>query len=212
MFSRKKYVFETDETRLSRRIKDIAIFLVSSFLVYSIVCFILLLVSKQESSESRAYFYKRSPDLIVVFTGDKGRIPHAISLAKKYKLSNILISGVNLKNNIEKILANIDSTDINLNYLDLDYNARNTVENVRETLQHIRKNKGYENVIILSHDYHILRIKAIAKNQIRKSDEFNLFYLGLNTNLGTMRGVKILYKEVFKFFRTIAYLWLADID
>ena len=101
---------------------------------------------------------------------------------------------------------------MNLNYLDIDYNAKNTVENVRETLEYIRENKGYENVIIISHDYHILRIKAIANSQKRDSDKYNIFYQGLSTNLSSGRGIKILYKEVFKFFRTIAYIWLADID
>ena len=212
MFGAKKYVFETSETRFLRRLKNSIIIFAASFFAYSLICFILLLVSKQENSATRTFFYKRSPDLIVVFTGDKGRIPYAISLAKEYKQSNLLISGVNAKNSIAKILKNIDSSNVNLNYLDMDYNAKNTVENVRETLEYIRENKGYENVIIISHDYHILRIKAIANSQKRDSDKYNIFYQGLSTNLSSGRGIKILYKEVFKFFRTIAYIWLADID
>ncbi len=212
VFSKKRYVFETKDTRFSRKLKNFLTFLATSFIVYSIICFILLLVSKQESKESKEFFFKRSPDIIIVFTGDKGRIPYAIKRAKEYNQSNLLISGVNARNTVPKLLKNINSQKLNLNYLDLDYNSKNTLENVRESIRYIRKDPALTKALIISHDYHILRIKAIVNYLRRDSDQFTVYYQGVNTDLSKIRNLKILYKEAFKFFRTIAYIWLADID
>ncbi len=213
MFNDKKYVFETDKTRTVRRLKSLLMTLASVFFVYTILCIILLLVSKQENQESRQTFFKKSPDLIVVFTGDAGRIPYAIKLAKELKQSNILISGVHSKNNVDLLLKNINTeSQINPNFLELDYQARNTYENVMRTLDYIRASKGFKDILVISHDYHILRIKAVFEEKRRKDDSYTLYYSGVNTNYSNFRNIKILYKEVFKFFRTIAYLSLADID
>ncbi len=212
IFPKKRYVFETSDTRFSRKLRNLLTFLTTCLFLYSITCFVLLLVSKQESQESRSYYYKRSPDIIIVFTGDKGRIPFAIKKAKEYNQSNLLISGVNNRNNVPKILRNIDAKEINLNYLDLDYNSKNTLENVRESLSYMRKDPAVKQALIISHDYHILRIKAIVNSLKRNNDKFQFHYEGVNTDLSKFRNIKVLYKEAFKFFRTLAYIWLADID
>lgn len=212
MFNNRKYVFETNETRAMRRVKSLLLAFLSSFFLYTIICIILLLVSKQENQITRETFFKRSPDLIVVFTGDHGRIPYAIKLAKDFKQSNILISGVHSKNNVQRILKDIKLEHVNPNFLDLDYHAKNTYENVVRTLNFLRKSKGFEDVLVVSHDYHLLRIKAILKNKHRQADPYKFYFSGVNSDLSQMRDIKILYKEVFKFFRTLAYLSLADID
>lgn len=212
MFGEKKYIFETRETKLKRSVKNFLLSLISCFLLYSIICFILLLVSKQENQNTREVFYKRSPDIIVVFTGDTGRIPYAIKLAKEFNQSNILISGVRSKNTVANILKNIKTEHVNPNFLDLDYEARNTYENVVRTLDFIRNSKGVSDVLVVSHDYHILRIKAIFNDKVRPNESYNFYFSGVNSDLRRYRNIKILYKEVFKFFRTLAYLALADID
>jgi uncharacterized SAM-binding protein YcdF (DUF218 family) len=212
MFNSKKYVFETNETRAFRRIKSFFFGLLSSFILYTIICFILLLVSKQENQTTKETFYKRSPDLIVVFTGDTGRIPYAIKLAKEFKQSNILISGVHSRNSVQRIIKDIKIDDVNPNFLDLDYHAKNTYENVVRTLEFLRASKGFEDVLVISHDYHLLRIKAILNDKRKTSDPYKFYFSGLNSDLSNFRNIKILYKEVFKFFRTLAYLSLADID
>jgi uncharacterized SAM-binding protein YcdF (DUF218 family) len=213
MFGEKRYVFETSETRLSRRIRNFLLSLVSITIAYSIICLILLLVSKQENQTTKEKFYKTSPDIIVVFTGDTGRIPYAIKLAKQFKQSNILISGVNSRNNVDRILKDITlSSHINPNFLDIDYDAKNTYENVVRTLTFLREKNDIRNVLVISHDYHILRIKAIVKDKINKHDNFKFYFSGVNSNLSQFRSIKKIYKEVFKFFRTLAYLALGDID
>ena len=213
MFRSKKYIFETNKTKISRKISNFIFFLISSFFAYSLICFILLLVSKRENQSTQESLFKRSPDLIVVFTGDKGRIQYAIKLAKKYKQSNILISGVHSKNNVNTLLKNIDATNINTNFLDLDYNAKNTFQNVKRTIQFIQDKKKLKNILIISHDYHILRIKAIFEDQQKKYYlNYNFLYTGIKSNFNSFRNIKILYKEVFKFFRTLGFLILEGVD
>jgi len=212
MFNSKKYVFETNDTRAVRRIKTFFFGLLSSFFLYTITCIILLLVSKQENQITRETFFKRSPDLIVVFTGDQGRIPYAIKLAKDFNQSNILISGVHSKNNVQRILKDINLEDVNPNFLDLDYHAKNTYENVVRTLEFLRNSKGFNDVLVISHDYHLLRIKAILNDRRLEKDPYQFYFSGVNSDFSKIRNMKILYKEVFKFFRTLAYLSLADID
>ena len=102
--------------------------------------------------------------------------------------------------------------DINPNFLDIDYNAKNTFENVKMTLKFISGKKGFKNILVVSHDYQILRIKAIFTDQHRTPEDHNFLYTGVNSNLSSFRNIKILYKEVFKFFRTLGFLALADID
>ena len=212
MFNSKKYVFETNDTRVIRRVRNFLLTLLSSFILYTIICLILLLVSKHENQSTRETFYKRSPDLIVVFTGDSGRIPYAIGLAKEFKQSNILISGVHSKNNVNRIVKDIHLENLNPNFLDLDYQAKNTYENVVRTLEFLRSSKGFQDVLVVSHDYHLLRIKAILTDKMKKKDPYKFCFSGVNSDLSNLRDIKILYKEVFKFFRTLAYLALGDID
>lgn len=213
MFTNRKYVFETRETRFRRRFRNLLLASLCFILAYSIISLILLLVSKQENQFAKETFFKKNPDLIVVFTGDAGRIPYAIALAKEMKQSNILISGVDQNNHVDILLKNINTdSQIDPNFLDLDYRPRNTYENVASTLDYLRSSKGFKDILIVSHDYHILRIKAVV-NELQKSDDnFNFYYMGLTSNYSKLNNIKKLYKEVFKFFRTLIYLSLAEID
>lgn len=128
------------------------------------------------------------------------------------KQTNILISGVNSKNNVERILKHIDKSEIDPHFLELDYNAKNTIENVKHTIEYLRTHGVLNEVLIISHDYHILRIKAIFQDMMKDEDKFNIHYLSVNSNLSKVKDLKIIYKEVFKFFRTLAYLAIKDID
>jgi len=47
---------------------------------------------------------------------------------------------------------------------------------------------------------------------MKKKDPYKFYFSGVNSDLSNLRDIKILYKEVFKFFRTLAYLALGDID
>lgn len=208
-----KYIFETKKTRTIRYIKNASFILFLSFVCYSISTLLFLLVSKNENTLTQEVFYKRPPDLIVVFTGHKGRIPYAVSLAKKYKQNSLFISGVHSKNTVDTLIApmNLDGK-INPDLLHIDYLARNTVENVLSTLQFLRKKPGLETILIVSHDYHIMRIKHIMNKLRTPDDRYRFYFAGVKTQYNSIRSVKILYKEVFKYIRTYLFLLLWDSD
>src|SRR3989339_101663 len=85
----------------SKLISRLFAFSLTFFLIYSFFCYFFILSSNKENTNSSEFFFNRPPDVIVVFTGDTGRIPYAIEQAKKFKQSNILITGVYSKNTVE---------------------------------------------------------------------------------------------------------------
>lgn len=214
MFS-SKYIFETRKTRSIRYLKNFVLIFVFISILYFISGYFFILFSKGENNKSREVFFQRPPDLIVVFTGDKGRISYAIEMAKEMKQSHIFITGVYSKNSVETLLNPLSvSEDFNRNFLEIDYLARNTVENAIATLRYLRKNNTLSNVLIISHDYHIPRIKTIMNSVQLKEDNFNFYYLGLESDFNSVRSLKILYTEVYKFLRSYLFLliWNSDQD
>ncbi len=210
MFS-SKYIFETRRTRYLRYLKNTLFTLLLSFVFYSICCVAFILVSKNENKLALEAFFKRPPDLIAVYTGDLGRIPYALKKAKEYKQSNIFITGVYSKNSVESLLRPLEvSEQVDSKLLNIDYLARNTVENVISTYRHLRTNKGIKKVLIISHDYHIMRIKLIINKLKTQQDKYDFYYSGIKTDYSKIRSIKILYKEVFKLVRTWGFLSLWD--
>jgi len=210
MFKR-KYIFETDRTRLVRYLKNSSILFIILFVFYSLFSFVFLYVSNKENQISEAQFYNRSPDLISVFTGHFGRIPYALKKAKEYKQSKIFITGVYARNTVDTLLKpHADNFGIDKNFLEIDYQARNTVENVLSTIRYVRKNIGINKVLIISHDYHIMRIKLLFDNLKNKNTSYKFFYHGIPTDYSKFRNIKILYKEVFKLIRTYGFILFWD--
>ena len=206
-------VFETKQTRSWRKALELFSKFIIFILGYSLLSYGLILYSQNENVKTKETFYKKRPDIIVVFTGDRGRIQEAIRLAKEYNQENILISGVHTKNNVSTLIQSHQITDeINHDFLDIDYNAKNTYENVLETLQALRKKSNIDSVLIVSHDYHILRIKSIIEYRRRENDHYKFYFWGVKSPLNSFRSLKIIYKEVFKYFRTLTYLAVASED
>ena len=206
-----KYIFETRRTRIIRYIQNTLFLFFIGLVGYSIFCFLFILVSQDENKITNNTLFNRPPDIIVVFTGDKGRIPYALKMAKNFKQPNVFITGVYSKNTVQSLLKEITIGDeIDPNLLKIDYLARNTVENVLSTLRYLRKqeNTAVKKVLIVSHDYHIMRIKLIVNTLKNNSDNFDFYYTGFESNYKSLRSIKVLYKEVFKFFRTFAFLAL----
>ena len=167
----------------------------------------------REKSKSLEKFYGITPDLITIFTGATGRIPLGISLAKKYKQSNIFITGVHGKNNLQTLITPLNiNQEINTNLIEIDYYAQNTVENVFSTLRFLRENKGIKNILVVSHDYHIPRIKTIVDKVKRADDPYNFYYIGVETPFERTKDFKILYKEVYKYLRTYIFLTIWDTE
>ncbi|MCF8058633.1 MAG: YdcF family protein [Bacteriovoracaceae bacterium] len=210
MFS-SKYIFETKETRTSRYLKNGFLYLFSSIFIYIISGYFFILLSDNENKKTEQKFFKTSPDLIVIFTGDNGRIPYGIKLAKKFNQSNIFITGVYNKNSVETLLNPLQlGNEIDGNLLEIDYFARNTVENCLSTLRYLRQKKGFKEVLVISHDYHIPRIKVIFNKILTEDDPYEIFYSGFETDYSEWRNLKILYTEVYKFIRTYAFLMIWD--
>ena len=206
-----QYIFETRGTRTLRYTRNAFILLFTFFFIYLICGYFFVLFSANENDRSQQRFFKDSPDLIVIFTGQSGRIPYGMSLAKKFDQSNIFITGVYEKNSVQTLLAPLELEDkIDHNLLEIDYYARNTVENCISTLRYLREKKGFKNILVISHDYHIPRIKTIFHSIMADDDHFELFYSGVSSDYTDWKNLKILYTEVYKYIRTYAFLIIWD--
>ncbi|WP_081653706.1 YdcF family protein [Bacteriovorax sp. BSW11_IV] len=206
-----KYLFETRRTRTLRYLKNTSFLIFIGGVFYTIFCLLFLIVSKNETTLSKEAFFKRPPDLIVVFTGDQGRIPHAMELAKEYNQSNIFITGVYSKNSVNTLIQPLNLEGlVDPDLLNIDYLARNTVENVLATLQFLRTKNGIKTVLIVSSDYHIMRIKLILDKVKVSEDDYNFNYAGVPTDYSRPRSLKILYTEAFKYLRTYFFLLLWE--
>ena len=206
MFIKSKYIFETRRTRLKRYLVNTAVLLLGLFGAYSILCLVSINVALREGRNSEAKLFNRGPDLIVVFTGDKGRIPLAVKTAKKYGRPPIFITGVFSKNSVDTLLDPIETEGIDRDFLAIDYLARNTFENALATYRYIQQNKGISKVLIISHDYHIMRIKRLMEGIQGGDFPYEFYYTGVKTDYTSFRNMKILYKEVGKLIRTYLFL------
>lgn len=206
-----KYIFETRQTRFFRYFKSVSSFILIGCLVYLACGYFFIQHGISEKNRSLEKFFGITPDLIVILTGDQGRIPYGIKLAKQYKQSNIFITGVYGKNSLQTLIRPLTiSQEINTNLIEIDYYARNTVENVLSTLRYLRVKKGFKNILIVSHDYHIPRVKTIFNSVLTSDDNYNLYYIGVESRYETYRDFKVLYKEVYKYIRTYIFLTIWD--
>lgn len=168
--------------------------------------------AKMQKGKAAGAFFQKSPDAIAVFTGDKGRITYAMELLKKNPTSKLFISGVYAANSFQTILnkqAASPTTTEELSspsmQVDLDYESKNTFENVRETVQFLRSNPALDKVLIISSDYHIMRIHLIISHFM--TDEKPEFYYDSVTNEYTSwKQMKKLLLEALKIARTFVQL------
>ena len=78
-----KYIFETRGTRTLRYTRNAFIILFTFFFIYLICGYFFVLFSANENDRSQQRFFKDSPDLIVIFTGQSGRIPYGMKMYLK---------------------------------------------------------------------------------------------------------------------------------
>ena len=157
-FRKKKYLFPIEKEPSRLNFKFIITLLSTLYLTCVITIFSMLKGSSEQSKKTNDFFFNRAPDLIVVPTGDRGRISLAIDMAKKYKLSNIFITGVYKKNSLQNILPKEIPNDLNINFFEIDYVASNTVENAILTLRYLRHHAEIKSALVISSDYHLPRI------------------------------------------------------
>lgn len=211
MILKSKYIFETKKTKAFRNLQSVLIVLLCLFLAYSFVCVILLLDARNETKNAKSTFVLTSPDLIVAFTGGPGRIEYAIKKAAEFKQPNVFITGVNEKNSVKTLIDPISkSNEQSTDHFELDYTAKNTVENVVSTLNYLRNNRGLNKILIISSDYHIMRIKQIINTLSKKDDNFTFYFSAVTSNYLILKNIKILYIEAFKLLRTKLYLIFWD--
>ncbi|MFY7991964.1 MAG: YdcF family protein [Bacteriovoracaceae bacterium] len=214
----RKYVFETKSTRFRRLfLSGVFIIILSAGVIISFISYIPIFAKMQKEKAAGAFFQK-SPDAIAVFTGDKGRIGHALDLIQKNPSAKLFISGVYATNSfktlvdkqvdIQNKLEVLESLNVQV---DLDYESRNTFENVRETVQFLAQNKQFNKVLIISSDYHILRISMIFSHFITTSKP-EFYYDSVINTYSTWDDVRKLLKESVKYVRALFLLKVMDRD
>ena len=204
----KKYTFETKTTRLRRLlISGVFLFALSLSVIVSFIVYIPIYAKMQKGRASGA-FYQKSPDAIAVFTGDSGRISYALELLKKNPSSKLFISGVHAANSfktlIEKQAGPITGGEVVNNVgmqVDLDYKSKNTFENVRETVRFLKNNSGFNKVLIISSDYHIMRIKLIISHEMN-GNRPEFYFDSVTNSYTSWNDIKKLLKESVKISRT----------
>jgi uncharacterized SAM-binding protein YcdF (DUF218 family) len=211
MFGR-KYVFESKATRLRRLLISGGVFLSISLIAILTFIAYIPIYAKMQKGRSTGAFYQKSPDAIAVFTGDKGRIAYAIDVLKKNPSSKLFISGVHAANSFQTLVdkqANIteeddDDSDIKNPgmQIDLDYESKNTFQNVRETVEFLQANPQIKRILIISSDYHIMRINLILSHLTSKSKP-EFFYDAVVTDYSSWNNQRKLLKEAVKLVRTL---------
>lgn len=207
----KKYVFESKSTRIRRLLMSgtflacLSLALIVSFIAY------IPIYAKMQKGRSAGAFFQKSPDAIAVFTGDKGRITYALELLKKNPSSKLFISGVHAANSFQTIVEKqgspLTSEAVNSEgmQVDLDYESKNTFENVRETVEFLRANPQLEKVLIISSDYHIMRIKLIFSHFLDDS-KIHFYFDSVPGQYTSWSETRKLLKEALKIARTFIKL------
>ncbi len=204
----KKYTFESKKTRIRRLlISGAFLFIVSFGVIVSFIIYIPI-YAKMQKGRAAGAFYQKSPDAIAVFTGDSGRIAYALELLKNNPSAKLFISGVHAANSfkslIEKQASPVTGGEVVNNVgmqVDLDYKSKNTFENVRETATFLKNNPGFNKVLIISSDYHIMRIKLIISHEL-SGEKPELYFDSVTNSYTTWNDVKKLLMEAVKISRT----------
>ena len=215
MLFKRKYIFETKKTRTKRYFLNSILSLFILFICYISFSLYLFHVGSKETQLAKNTFYQKSPDLIVVFTGDTGRIPLAIDLFKKYDTAKVFITGVNARNTVDhllKLIGRYDDPTINAQQIEIDYLARNTIENAFSTLRFLHQNKELRKILLISSDYHIYRIKQIIHTLFGKQKHFQFYFYGTQADLKQTRSHRLIIKETYKIIKALAFLalWSSD--
>lgn len=218
MFGR-KYVFESKSTRLKRiligvgSVSVISLALIISFIVY------IPIYAKMQKGRAAGAFFQKSPDAIAVFTGDRGRISYALDIMTKNPSAKLFISGVHAANSFQTLLntqANPATAGEVVSaaqgmQVELDYASKNTFQNVIETVRFLSKNPQLDKVLIISSDYHIMRIKLIISHFI-KGKKPALYFDSVPGTYNEWSDLRKLLKEAVKIVRSVIQLKVLGED
>jgi hypothetical protein len=224
--------FEANKTKIKRVLINLVIFVLFASATITTMCFYLPHYGEKESTRTQSSLYKRSPDLIAIYTGGAGRIAFGLEVSKKYPNAKVFISGVYNKNTVETLIEKqvkpnkeiaekkLENTPLEgsdnsvpqspFELIDIDYQAKSTVENVIYTLHYLRERNEHKNILIVSSDYHIFRIKWLVNSLLSKNDGYEFSYLGMKTNFSSWKSIRILIRETFKLAQTYVFLAVWD--
>lgn len=213
----KKYIFETRSTRTKRILRTTLFSGVIVFICFNLLCIYMPIFAANQNEIAAQAFYKRSPDLIAVFTGDTGRIDYTLKKAEKHPSAKIFITGVYAKNSLKTLLQK-QGKDISVaeyleqesHHIQIDYLARNTIENGLNTIRYLKTLDKHKNILIISSDYHIYRISKIMEALKDPDSNYNFYYESIETDYKNFSNIKKLIKEVYKFFKTSTFLMFWD--
>jgi uncharacterized SAM-binding protein YcdF (DUF218 family) len=214
MFQR-KYIFESKTTRLHRLLTSGLVVLGVSFAI--IVTFIVYIpiYARMQKGRAAGAFFQKSPDAIAVFTGDKGRIAYALELLKKNPSAKLFISGVHAANSFQTLIDKQGTPETGEELdgagtqIDLDYESKNTYQNVRETIEFLRVNPQLNKVLVISSDYHIMRVNLLMSHFIKGSRP-EIYFDSVTNHFGSWKEVRKLLKEAVKLSRTFILLKVMD--
>ncbi|MFL5784351.1 MAG: YdcF family protein [Bacteriovoracaceae bacterium] len=184
----------------------ITIGVIVSFIAY------IPIYAKMQKGRANGAFFQKSPDAIAVFTGDRGRINYALELMTKNPSAKLFISGVHAANSFQTLVkTQVHPTTgeaVNANpdmQVELDYASKNTFQNVVETVRFLEKNQQLNNVLIISSDYHIMRIKLIISHFI-KARKPEVYFDSVPGTYNEWNDVRKLLKEAIKIVRSFVQL------
>ena len=193
--------------------RNISLCVVTFCISFVLLCIYLPIYAKNQNEIASEAFFKKSPDLIAVYTGDSGRLDYTFKKIEKYPSATVFISGVYAKNSLKTLIAK-QGTNLSVeefieqesHHIQLDYLARNTVENGISTYNYLRTLDAHTNVLIISSDYHILRIKMILETLRDEGDDYIFHFESIESNYAEVRNLKKLFKEVYKLLKTSTFL------
>lgn len=216
----KKYVFESKRTRSARFLNSLLAITIISTSVITLLCIYIPQFAQDQNEIAGQAFFKRTPDVIAVFTGDSGRIDYTFKKAEKYPSAKVFITGVYSKNTLKTLLhrqgKNLsveEFLDQESHHIELDYLARNTIENGLATLHFVNKTSEVKekNILIISSDYHILRVSMIM-DTLNDNPNNHFYYESISSDYRKISNIKKLLKEVYKTLKASAFLSLWDRD
>ncbi|MBG60579.1 MAG: hypothetical protein CME67_01555 [Halobacteriovoraceae bacterium] len=216
MFS-KKYVFETRYTRTKRLVRNVFLAIVGTCMASTLLTIYLPIYAQKQKEASSKAFFQKAPDVIAVFTGDAGRIEHALKLAEKHPSAKLFITGVYVKNNLKTLLES-QGTNLSVeeyleqesHHIEIDYLARNTVENGLATLHYAQRLPAVKDILVISSDYHIFRVNLIMDTLRSSGQNYSFHYEAIESDYTQWRNIKILMKEVYKLLKTSTFLLFWD--
>lgn len=172
------------------------------------------------STQAQEFLNQSSPDYIVVYTGDFGRVIRALELVRSNPNAKVLISGVASHNNLQQVLATYRQQlgkDVSLDFLsqvvELDYQAQNTFDNVLMTLDFLKKNRATGKVVLISSEYHLLRTHFLVASLLPvASQPLTFYYLGVETPEATpwWKSLKTSIYELLKLSRALLLVALWE--